>query len=168
MNILHQHGNDVTFAPRSKPRLNRVGGMNLQNAVRTYRASPEDVLLQIRLASQYVSVALTFDEARELAARLIACCPPDDEDRSSLPQEVVADGGGTMTEDQIERRVEKMIDHLDACYLRGSMTKKNYDAAIKELHQWAEGQRFARKRPAEIDDGMGGIYRPGVVLSVDE
>lgn len=45
-----------------------------------------------------------------------------------------------MTEDQIERRVERMTNHLDHCLMSGSMTQKNYDHAMRELHQWAEAQ----------------------------
>lgn len=51
-----------------------------------------------------------------------------------------------LTEDQIERRVERMVDHLDAVYLAGGLTKKNYDHAMRELHQWAEAKRLERLR----------------------
>jgi len=46
-------------------------GMTSQNAVRCYRNSPEDVMVQIRRIKEYVSVALTFDEAREFGQALI-------------------------------------------------------------------------------------------------
>lgn len=43
-----------------------------------------------------------------------------------------------MTEDQIERKVERYIDHLDRVFLNGDMTQDNYDKAIREIHEWAE------------------------------
>ena len=45
-----------------------------------------------------------------------------------------------LTEDQIEARVEKMIDHLDRVFMSGGMTQKNYDLAMLNLHYWAERQ----------------------------
>lgn len=45
-----------------------------------------------------------------------------------------------MTEEQIERRVEKMIDHLDRVFLRGEMSQDNYNKAMRDLHHWAEAQ----------------------------
>ena len=46
-----------------------------------------------------------------------------------------------MTEDEIERRVEKMTDHLDRLFMRGSMTQRDYEAAMRDLALWAEGKR---------------------------
>ena len=43
-----------------------------------------------------------------------------------------------MTEAQIERRVERMVDHLDRLLMSGQMTQSDYDAAIRSLDQWAE------------------------------
>lgn len=43
-----------------------------------------------------------------------------------------------LTEDLIERRVERMVDHLDRVFMSGQMTEKNYTLAMRELHQWAE------------------------------
>jgi hypothetical protein len=43
-----------------------------------------------------------------------------------------------MTEEQIERRVERMVDHLDRLLLSGQMTQGDYDAAMRSLDQWAE------------------------------
>lgn len=45
-----------------------------------------------------------------------------------------------MTEEQIERYVERMMDHLDRVFLAGQMTQKNYDLAVKEVHAWAEAK----------------------------
>jgi tRNA C32,U32 (ribose-2'-O)-methylase TrmJ len=53
-----------------------------------------------------------------------------------------------MTEEQIERRVEKMVDHLDRVYMAGGMTDEDYRKAMDELDQWAERQsRAARPFP---------------------
>jgi hypothetical protein len=49
-----------------------------------------------------------------------------------------------MTEDQIERRVERMMDHLDRLLLAGQMPQQDYDAAVKDLDAWAK----ARNREA--------------------
>jgi hypothetical protein len=51
-----------------------------------------------------------------------------------------------MTEDQIERRVERMIDHLDRLLLSGSMTQKNYNLAMIDLSRWAESKYRENRR----------------------
>ena len=51
-----------------------------------------------------------------------------------------------MNEDQIERRVEKMMDHLDAAFLSGEMITKNYNHA--GLNQWAEARYAEIKKAA--------------------
>jgi hypothetical protein len=43
-----------------------------------------------------------------------------------------------LTEDQIERRVERMMDHLDRVFLAGSIDQKTYDAGVKDLNEWAD------------------------------
>jgi hypothetical protein len=48
-----------------------------------------------------------------------------------------------MTEDQIERRVEAIMDRLDMRLLRGALTQKQYDEGVVELNRWADQQRFA-------------------------
>jgi predicted RNA-binding protein associated with RNAse of E/G family len=45
-----------------------------------------------------------------------------------------------MTEEAIERRVERMMDHLDRVLMSGQITQDNYDKAVQELNQWAEAQ----------------------------
>lgn len=63
------------LATRCKPRRNIAReDLDSPNSVRVYRASPEDVMLQMRRVKDYIGIALTFDEARELAAMLIAAC----------------------------------------------------------------------------------------------
>lgn len=55
------------------------------------------------------------------------------------------------TEDLIERRVEKMVDHLDAVFMAGKMSQADYDGAMRSLHQWTE----ARYREAAMKDERG-------------
>lgn len=49
-----------------------------------------------------------------------------------------------MTEDQIERRIEKMVDALDRQFLAGAITQKQYDSNMADLDKWAEDQRHVR------------------------
>lgn len=42
-----------------------------------------------------------------------------------------------MTEDQIERRVERMTDSLDRRYLTSSMTADEYNAECRRIDAWA-------------------------------
>jgi len=43
-----------------------------------------------------------------------------------------------MTEDQIELRMERFVDHLDACFMARQIDRETYDKALKDLHAWAE------------------------------
>jgi hypothetical protein len=45
-----------------------------------------------------------------------------------------------MTEAQIERRVEKMMDHLDAAYMAHELTTREYNEAVQELTRWADAK----------------------------
>lgn len=45
-----------------------------------------------------------------------------------------------MTEDQVERRVERMVDLLDAAFMRGDFTQEEYDARMKAVDEWAEAR----------------------------
>lgn len=45
-----------------------------------------------------------------------------------------------MTADQIERQVERMMDHLDHRFMHSAMTQEEYSAEVKKLNQWAEHQ----------------------------
>jgi hypothetical protein len=49
-------------------------------------------------------------------------------------------GDHLMTEEEIERRVERMTDNLDRLFLRGAVSHKAYSTSMKELHQWAEAK----------------------------
>lgn len=43
-------------------------------------------------------------------------------------------------EDQLERQVERMIDHLDRQFLSSNMTQATYDRKIKAINKWAAHQ----------------------------
>jgi hypothetical protein len=45
-----------------------------------------------------------------------------------------------MTEDQIERRVERAMDRLDARLMSGRLSQVEYDRAIVALDKWASQQ----------------------------
>jgi hypothetical protein len=45
-----------------------------------------------------------------------------------------------MTEDQIERAVERKVDSLDARFMAGTMTQSEYDAAMKAISAWADSE----------------------------
>lgn len=50
-----------------------------------------------------------------------------------------------LTEDQIERAVERSTDRLDAAFLDGKMTKEAYDANCAAISEWAD-REYARTR----------------------
>lgn len=47
-----------------------------------------------------------------------------------------------MTEDQIERRVEKMVDRLDAQFMADNspMTQAEYEAEMGRINAWAKAK----------------------------
>jgi hypothetical protein len=45
-----------------------------------------------------------------------------------------------MTEDQIERAVERKIDRLDARFTSAQLTQQEYDAEMKSISNWATAQ----------------------------
>jgi len=52
-----------------------------------------------------------------------------------------------MTEDQIERIVERAMDKLDLQYTKGMLTNEEYEVEIRELDNWANDQyRQSRAR----------------------
>ena len=54
-----------------------------------------------------------------------------------------------MTEDQIERQVERMVDRLDQAYLATRMTQEAYGEGLKRIDAWAKAQlRFAKQGEA--------------------
>lgn len=64
------------FPVRNRPRTNRYGDPLTTggNAVRAYRASPEEVFVQLRGEKTYTTLSLSFDEAREFARRILVAC----------------------------------------------------------------------------------------------
>ena len=44
------------------------------------------------------------------------------------------------TEQDIEDRVERMMDHLDRVFLRGAISERQYTQAVAELNKWAESK----------------------------
>jgi hypothetical protein len=55
--------------------------------------------------------------------------------------------------DQIERKVARMIDHLDRLFMAGQIDQKTYDSAMTDLRQWedceiswSEAEARARRR----------------------
>jgi hypothetical protein len=53
---------------------------------------------------------------------------------------------GGLTEEQIERRVERMTDRVDARLMNGSLTQEAYDVAIEFVNEWAEREYRFRLR----------------------
>jgi hypothetical protein len=50
-----------------------------------------------------------------------------------------------MTEEQIERKVERAMDALDARLMGNRLSQAEYDAQVRELNKWAEAQ-YAKVR----------------------
>lgn len=51
-----------------------------------------------------------------------------------------------MTEEQLERAVERKVNSLDARFMNSKMTQAEYDAEMKEINDWAEKEYRFRKR----------------------
>ncbi len=45
-----------------------------------------------------------------------------------------------MTEDQIERKVERFVDHLDRAFTAGQIDQAAYDSAMRDIDDWARAQ----------------------------
>lgn len=55
---------------------------------------------------------------------------------------------GGLTEDQIENKVSRMIDRVDAAFMDYTLDQKEYDLQIKEINDWSEKEyRFKAKVP---------------------
>ena len=50
-----------------------------------------------------------------------------------------------MTEEEIERRVERSMDMIDRKLMAGTMSQAEYDQAVKDLNAWAERQYSKRR-----------------------
>jgi RNA-splicing ligase RtcB len=63
-----------------------------------------------------------------------------------------------MTEEEIERRVEKMVDHLDRVFLAGQMSQGDYDKAMRDLDQWADAKRKEEwRKPYQWRGTLNGV-----------
>ena len=49
-----------------------------------------------------------------------------------------------MSEHEIECRVERMVDRLDARFMRGELSETEYRAEMKRITKWAETE-YARR-----------------------
>ena len=45
-----------------------------------------------------------------------------------------------LTEDQIERRIERMMDSLDRKFMAGAIDAKTYDSGVADLRKWEEAK----------------------------
>jgi hypothetical protein len=54
-----------------------------------------------------------------------------------------------MTEQEIDERVDRMLDHLERLLLNGDMSEDDYHAAIMELVEWEEEALLKAK---EVND----------------
>lgn len=52
-----------------------------------------------------------------------------------------------MTEDQIERRAERMMNALDRAYLASGMTEAEYREEIRKIDNWARDEYRATAGP---------------------
>lgn len=50
-----------------------------------------------------------------------------------------------LTEQQIEERVSRYVDHIDRVFLAGQIDQKTYDGAMRDLHEWAESKYRERE-----------------------
>jgi hypothetical protein len=51
-----------------------------------------------------------------------------------------------MTENQIERRVEKMIDRLDRQFMADVIGQQEYDTRMKAIRDWADAESAKAER----------------------
>lgn len=49
-----------------------------------------------------------------------------------------------MSESEIELRVERMFDRLDAAFMSGAMSQEEYDIAVESINRMAE-EMYAQK-----------------------
>lgn len=67
--------NDLVIETRNRPRMQTARNMAHAHSVRVWRESPESIALQLRLKAQYVTVLLTFNEAKSIASALCRALP---------------------------------------------------------------------------------------------
>ncbi len=56
-----------------------------------------------------------------------------------------------MTEQQIDQRVDKMLDHLERQLFTDTITSKDFASNVADLHRWANGAANATHSRA-LDD----------------
>jgi hypothetical protein len=61
-----------------------------------------------------------------------------------------------LTHDQIDERFAKMREHLDSQVNNGSMTKRNYNFALADLHRWAQLKRQELAEEEKKTPSVGG------------
>ena len=49
-----------------------------------------------------------------------------------------------MTQEQIDHRVEKMLDHLESQLFAGTITPKDFASNVADLHRWEKTAMRAR------------------------
>ncbi len=54
-----------------------------------------------------------------------------------------------MTEDQIERRVERVMDALDGRYMNGLLSQEDYDWEVRNINGWAD-MEYVRMAALEV------------------
>ncbi|MTV80944.1 hypothetical protein GM546_13975 [Streptococcus pneumoniae] len=63
-----------------------------------------------------------------------------------------------MTEDQIERKVERMIDSLDRQFLQGLFSREVYEERYAEIDAWAKAE--SRRAYSNTLQAQAGIFSP--------
>jgi hypothetical protein len=53
-----------------------------------------------------------------------------------------------MTEEQIERSVERRVDSADRALMNGHLSQAEYDAHMADINRWADAQYAASKAEA--------------------
>jgi hypothetical protein len=59
-----------------------------------------------------------------------------------------------LTEDQIETRIEHMINHLDRVFLAGEIDEATYESNMRDIHAWAEAQ-YLKHRDSKTWSTLG-------------
>jgi hypothetical protein len=54
-----------------------------------------------------------------------------------------------MTEDEIERKVERFIDQADRMFLDGKIDQHSYHRLMRDIYKWAERQSNIVGEPAQ-------------------
>jgi hypothetical protein len=71
------------------------------------------------------------------------------------------------TDERIERRCERMMDHLDRVLLAGAMSQGDYDKAVLELDEWANARYRTLRAWRRAADAIDGYDRDNLGESPD-